>query len=524
LIGLPSLHNSGCPVVISHPFDSSILATAGGDGRLKVLNLETGDCLFSHENIHQYGAMESESDLGKVCGYLDGNFSPDGTTLVLTDDQGRVTIVDTLREEEDGKSNETYDDDCEILDSTPGNNIAPLWMLEQYFANDYYELVYDNTGYCVERGSQKPPHIAPGAARCNHLGVPYFEPIQEAFALLSGPAPLAEKDVRLDRESLRVNSFRVREIGGILAQNVARKKNLIVALASGLEMKDASVIPFTSKTGAKTRESQISSDIHRVPAISNSNTRTLSSNYRWLDNEDVMREENAAQVEPADDDDEDYDDVAVNVLDEEIEFEVSDIDANSRGAGPFREHNRGRQRNRGRQSNPNNRDREANQVQPSRVSSRQIARKASAEEEDSEQGEDEYDGDSEVGDDENDDYSEQGDAMFDEVLSRNTKPFPEIAHDFDDLGFTFKVSASTSISRVWVTRKECISGATGLKVFLPQVGDTVVYIPRAHFVTLEAFPASFNSGLPWSLFPNTSSWPVVQCKVNDVRYRFPQNP
>ena len=493
LIGLPSIHNSGCPVVISHPFDSSILATAGGDGCLKVLNLETGDCLFSHENIHQYGAMESESDLGKVCGYLDGNFSPDGTALVLTDDQGRVTIIDTFREEQDGKLNEANDSDCEILDSTPSNNVVPLWMFEQYFANDYYELFYDSTGYCVERGSQQPPHIAPGAARCNHLGVPYFEPIQEAFALLSGPAPLEENDVRLKRETLREDSFRVREVGGILAQNVARKRPLIEACASGLEVKESKSIPFSAKIDGNTRESQI----RRAQASTNSVTRTLSSNYRWLDNEDVMREENAAaQFEAADDEDEDYHDLAVNVLEEDIEFEDSDTDGSLRGTRTFRRSGGQMRQNRGRQHPMN---REANEIQPSRMSSRQAARMDFADDDESE-------------------HEEQ-------VLSHNTKPFPEIAHDFKNLGFPFKLPNPNSIRREWVTRKECTSGATGLKVFLPQVGDTVVYIPRAHYDTLKAFPnTSDSSALPWNLFPNASPWPVVQCEVNDVRYRFPQDP
>ena len=56
--------------------------------------------------------------------------------------------------------------------------------------------------------------------------------------------------------------------------------------------------------------------------------------------------------------------------------------------------------------------------------------------------------------------------------------------------------------------------------YCPQVGDSVVYIPRAHYDTLQAFPTG-ESTAPWKSWPTTQPWPVVRCKVTHVRYRFP---
>lgn len=87
--------------------------------------------------------------------------------MILTDERGRVIILDTqvpawLRKKE--------------------NNLDEIELREQYFANDYYELG-------IERGSGKPPHLAPGGVRCNHEGVPYNEVVRETYKELTGPSP-----------------------------------------------------------------------------------------------------------------------------------------------------------------------------------------------------------------------------------------------------------------------------------------------------------------------------------------------
>ena len=48
----------------------------------------------------------------------------------------------------------------------------------------------------------------------------------------------------------------------------------------------------------------------------------------------------------------------------------------------------------------------------------------------------------------------------------------------------------------------------------------MVYIPRAHYDTLQKFPICGYSA-PWKSWPTHSTWPAVCCRVTHIRYRFP---
>lgn len=49
----------------------------------------------------------------------------------------------------------------------------------------------------------------------------------------------------------------------------------------------------------------------------------------------------------------------------------------------------------------------------------------------------------------------------------------------------------------------------------------MVYIPRAHYDTINKYPETAVQTAPWKSFPQNSAWPVVLCKVRAIRYRFP---
>ena len=115
LISISGAHTSQCQVVLPHPMDSSILCTASTDGFVKVWDWTQGKCIFTHRNKSESG------------GYLDGSFSPDGNIIVLTDDKGEITVLDSISKKDEPPNT--------------GNELA--WMREQYFANDYYDLAYD---------------------------------------------------------------------------------------------------------------------------------------------------------------------------------------------------------------------------------------------------------------------------------------------------------------------------------------------------------------------------------------------
>jgi hypothetical protein len=137
------------------------------------------------------------------------------------------------------------------------------------------------------------------------------------------------------------------------------------------------------------------------------------------------------------------------------------------------------------------------ELQPTRVSSRRVeSRLATAEE------------------------SEEDDSGFvEECLSTNNTPSGPFVHDYTVDGHLFKLTNSrTQVNREWLLRSESLSSYSGRKNYAPQVGDSVVYIPKAHAATIREFPTLH---APWKNWPSGTRWPIVRCRVVNVRYRFP---
>merc|ERR1712100_738453 len=76
------------------------------------------------------------------------------------------------------------------------------------------------------------------------------------------------------------------------------------------------------------------------------------------------------------------------------------------------------------------------------------------------------------------------------------------------------------LHRMMIQRSESTLGAIGQKVYVPQVGDSIIYIAKAHYDTLRNFTTG-QSSQPWKSWPTNKAWPVVRCIVTNVRYRFP---
>ncbi|MGK3749150.1 MAG: WD40 repeat protein [Bacillariaceae sp.] len=125
LIGISGAHTLNCQVVIPHPMDASIFCTGSIDGTAKVWDLTQGKCIFTHRNKVELGPPDPKKPT--FAGYLDGSFSPDGSAIVLTDECGQITVLDSTSKE----------------DNPPNSGNSLKWMREQYFANDYYDLAYD---------------------------------------------------------------------------------------------------------------------------------------------------------------------------------------------------------------------------------------------------------------------------------------------------------------------------------------------------------------------------------------------
>lgn len=454
LMGIISSHNALCPSLAPHPHLSSVFASTGADGAVNVWDLDRGDCFFSHANILLHGPIEPATDRGKHSGCLEAQFSPDGLSLILTDERGRVIILDTqvpawLRKKV--------------------NNLDEIELREQYFANDYYELAYDDNGHCIERGSGKPPHLAPGGVRCNHEGVPFNEVVRETYKELKGPLPISPM---LHRDENRINQNPV-EAG-------VKVRRITVRVPDFNQRSDT---PIIDRAGNFVQPDRNHMSTKRVSVAvnnqrTNSASRPLSNRYQWR--EDLPESEDDEE----DKDDEDFEEAGRRLIDSsEDERDV------------FSSQSRRRQESgRGRGGSERSRRGESQDDEPARASSRHSSQRTY----------NEYD------------YSD--DDALEELMSTHTRPSGTYVDDWNVAGHFFKLprGGGSNIRRNWLSR----TIHQGQKRYCPQVGDTVVYIPRAHDDTIQKF---WIQGYvpPWKSWPTATSWPVVRCKVTHARYRFP---
>ncbi len=496
LMGIYSSHNSLCSVLVPHPTVQSVIVSAGSDGIVNVWDLERGHCFCTHSNKLTNGPIAENSSRGKQCGYLQGQFSPDGLTLVLTDENGRVSVFDTLAAAADIRN-----------DSAP---TLPTWMVEQYFANDYYDLFYDSNGYCIERGSEQPPHLAPTGVRCSHEGVSYSEEIRNTYMDIEGPSPLPEDVVRWNRDDVRARSASIRKDGGMLTQSVRKKATIMVespGILSGCKTTaiigtDGKIVNFNRKEKSSSNGTRESSHTANNRSSNNSRSPRLSSRYRWVDFNDLSEEEHDHE----DADDEDFQlssgrrtsrqNYQEDESSEEEEFdEVVMLDESPQQR---RRSSGGQRRSRGRQNR--RRDRSVllqEPAEPVRASSRTVSRRTYEE-------------------------MDSDDEQLNELMSTHTRPSGEYYEDWTVSQHFFKMprGEGSQVHRKWVSRTSNAGNTFWKKMYCPQVGDSVVYIPRAHYDTMQKFPIASYVG-PWKSWPTYSLWPVVCCKVTHIRYRFP---
>lgn len=469
LLGISGAHTMQCPVVVPHPTDSSLVCTAGADGVAKVWDWESGRCIFTHLNTIDFGPVEA-AEKNKLAGYLDGSFNSDGTMIVLTDDSGRLTILDSA----------APDDDSSDQSSTS-------WMREQYFANDYYDLYYDPSGYCIERGSERPPHLAPRGARCSHSGSACSDEINEAFSKLTGPSPLPEHICRWQRAEIRrkataalTNHSTVSERHAITIRRGVREFDPL----STIVIKASGHVESTGKSSKFNSYSNVDAEFGRHVAAPSARapSRTMSANYRYLDYDDMIRLQGNQDDDEPDSDDEEFNPATQNrdVMDNSDPSDSDlDIDDTPMGSQPAA--------SRRRQNETNIVDR------PERARRRAQRRSTQF-----------------IEDGTDDEHDEQ-------IMSTNNTPSGPFVRDYIESGHFWRMPSGKVRSK-WLKRKESDTSYEGRKIYTPQLGDSIVYIPRAHYETINGFPSLEP---PWQRWPHGTAWPVVRCCVRGVRFRFP---
>lgn len=490
LIAIKQAHEQQCPVIVTHPFEQNIICSAGGDGFAKVWDLERGKCIYEHQNSINHGPVSQNNEKQKRSGFLDGTFDENGNTLILVDDNGRITIFDCIE-----KHNNT------------GDLSPPMWMKEQYFANDYYDLLYNTNGYCVERGSEQPPHMAPRAVRCNHSGVPYADDISEAYLCLKGPSPVLQDVASRQRNILRSKSKNNKSFEGHVRRAV---------LMTDFDPDQTIQIDGTEKMlfenqGTSRRVSLFPPAVDNedrneagVQRTSSTSRRALSGNFRWRDFDDLIQEERLqADAGDADHDDEDFvppvaasqetvDDEGYSSLDESEEGNAEPWASGSEASPSATA--RARRSARSQRMQRRNRDRDRLEV-VERTTNRSTRPRRIIEESDTDD-----------------------DGIVEECLSTNNVPTGPYVTDYTEAGHFFRLESKARVRRSWLCRPESASSYRGRKIYAPQVGDSVVYIPRAHRETIRKF---LTLKTPWRNWPAGARWPIVRCQILNVRYRFP---
>ncbi|KAH1136229.1 hypothetical protein AAZX31_10G013500 [Glycine max] len=138
-------HTESSYVLDVHPFNPRIAMSAGYDGRTIVWDIWEGIPIRTYEIGHFK--------------LVDGKFSPDGTSIVLSDDVGQIYFLNTGQGE--SQKDAKYD---------------------QFFLGDYRPLIQDTQGNVLDQETQLPPHRRNiQEPLCDSSMMPYPEPYQSQF-------------------------------------------------------------------------------------------------------------------------------------------------------------------------------------------------------------------------------------------------------------------------------------------------------------------------------------------------------
>jgi WD40 repeat protein len=298
LIRIEGAHAAPCHVVVPHHSDASLLVSAGSDGVAHLWDILQGSRMESWENRLQHGALPDPKGKNKLCGFLDGCWREDGHTLILTDDCGRVSLFDTF-----------------VHRPSARPPTLPFWMKEQYFASDYYELLYDSYGYALDTRSNLPPHISPRAVRCNHVGTSHGDSMNYALSVVKGPlpAPVQASDERrrnVTRGALEVRHCKTQFGDHVVPSQASlcqdtsfRLKHVVIGRTEGAIIVKGPLVEVAEREGIRagsTPHASRNPDLRRgISGQRTSPQRILSSRYNYLGYDDlaVSSEEEDAEEE-----------------------------------------------------------------------------------------------------------------------------------------------------------------------------------------------------------------------------------
>ncbi|KAK9280865.1 hypothetical protein L1049_003756 [Liquidambar formosana] len=138
-------HNASTYVLDVHPFNPRIAMSAGYDGKTIVWDIWEGTPI----RVYEIGRFK----------LVDGKFSPDGTSIVLSDDVGQIYLLSTGQGE--------YQKDAKY---------------DQFFLGDYRPLIRDTLGNILDQETQLAPYRRNiQDPLCDPSMIPYPEPYQNMY-------------------------------------------------------------------------------------------------------------------------------------------------------------------------------------------------------------------------------------------------------------------------------------------------------------------------------------------------------
>ncbi|TYI19207.1 hypothetical protein ES332_A07G149200v1 [Gossypium tomentosum] len=138
-------HVASSYVLDVHPFNPRIAMSAGYDGKTIVWDIWEGIPI----RIYEIGRFR----------LVDGKFSPDGTSIVLSDEVGQIHLLNTGQGE--SQKDAKYD---------------------QFFLGDYRPLIWDSAGNALDQETQSTPHRRNMQDLiCDSSMIPYPEPYQSMY-------------------------------------------------------------------------------------------------------------------------------------------------------------------------------------------------------------------------------------------------------------------------------------------------------------------------------------------------------
>ncbi len=519
---IKNISDAASRCICRHPKDPKIIVTAGEDGIVNVWNTD------EELNLHNFKlSIESIENPGTfmAANVVDLSFTPDGTRLVATDFFGRLTVFGL--------------DDPKRFDAV---------LSDQYFSSDYAEIMHDDEGNALDVGTQLPVHLSPVGILTRIDGAPHdvtpkITTYPEAFSVdsvLKQLRSIEEENKMVWRERDRVFRLflRNKESGRTSGPGGAssfrnRRKNRESPKGAGpgniLSSKGGNIKPFQPLRPRKINYIEFDVDQYQP----SSDEEAADSDWDGKsDQAEEVDEDSIDSQEGSIDDDDSRIRISRRKKGRKLNERSSDLRRSSRhrthvesyddaiGNGendsgsevffaPSSRTNRVGGRRGRKKSAPHVMDDSNNTKEI--ISSNEFSAPFWDEDYVEEEADKEEEGNFEHSQNKKKRGRPAKNGGAKPVKEKNgnkTKRTKRVAADENVSEFDFGIS----IDRSWLqgdSQLECI--------YIPQIGDRVVYFPQGHREHLQFFTEDVSP--PWNSFPQ--KWPLVECIIRHIEYRFP---